>query len=503
MPLTQIFFEGAIMEKTGINGRLSTGIKGLDEILEGGLIGRRTCLVKGGPGSGKTTLGIHFLLEGIRNNETVLFITLEEPEQNIRENIRSRGFDLSKVEFLDISPTSDFFLEVQTYDIFSPAEVDREPLTRKILDTITRLNPKRVFIDPITQFRYLNPDIFQFRKQILSFLRYLVEQGCTVLFTSEGSLDAPDTDLQFMADCIIDLKRELNGRFVSITKMRGSEFAHGDHSLKLTSAGVKVFPRLIPNIQNPGFTFEKIPSGVPELDTMLKGGIERGTITMITGPSGVGKTTLGMQFMKEAAERGERSIVYSFEEEIDLIVQRCESINIPAKKMIEQNNLELKKVEPLQYSIDEFANIVRTDVEEKGTRLVMIDSVSGYRLALQGDELQSRLHALAKFLQNMGVAVFILNEVESVTGDFKVTEVGISHIADNIIFMRYLEINSHLKKAIGVLKKRLGRFEESLREFEIADSGIRIGKPFDKLKGILMGSPDVLGNNKSGYRDEN
>lgn len=482
------------MEIEAKGNRLSTGIVGLDEILGGGLIAKRTCLVKGGPGSGKTTLGIHFLLEGIKNNEKVLFITLEEPEKNIRENIASRGIDLSDVSFLDISPTSDFFLEVQTYDIFSPAEVDREPLTKQILETIENLRPDRVFIDPITQFRYLNPDIFQFRKQILSFLRYLVEQGCTVLFTSEGSLDAPDTDLQFMADCIIDLKREPNGRFVSVNKMRGSAFAHGDHALKLTASGVEVFPRLIPNVQYPGFTFEKLPSGIPELDTMLKGGIERGTITIITGPSGVGKTTLGMQFMKEASERGERSVVYTFEEEVELILKRCDSVNIPARKMVEKNLLELLKIEPLQYSLDEFANIVRVDVEKNGTTLVMIDSVSGYKLALQGDELQSRLHALAKYLQNKGVAVLVLNEIESVTGDFKVTEVGISHLADNIIFLRYLEINSQLKKAIGILKKRLGSFEQNLRELEITGNGVKIGKPFERLKGILLGSPDVLGN---------
>lgn len=471
--------------------RISTGIPNLDEILNGGLIPNRSYLIHGGPGTGKTTLGLHFLLEGSANKEKVLYITLEDSEANIKENNKIRSMDFSGISFLDISPTSDFFTEVESYDIFSPAEVERVPLTKKIVEQVNKIKPTRVFIDPITQLRYLNSDVYQYRKQTLSFLRFLVEQGATVMFTSESSKEAPDEDLQFMSDGVINIIRDKDGRYIEVEKSRGTSFQGGKHAIKIDADGIKVFPRLIPNVQRSEYEFEMISSGIPTFDEMLNGGIERGTVTILSGPSGSGKTTLGLQFMKEAAGRGERSVVYAFEEEKELMLQRCDCVNIPARKMVEHGKLDIKKVEPLQYSTDEFAYIVRKDVEENNTRIVMIDSISGYKLSLRGDDLQSRLHALGKYLQNLGVTVIIVNEVEYITGDFRLTEEGISHLADNIIYLRYLELNGKLIKAIGVLKKRLSEFEKTLRELEITKFGIKIGQPFKNMRGILKGIPEL------------
>lgn len=157
--------------------RLSTGIAGLDEVLHGGLVPGRAYLVRGGPGTGKTTLGLHFLTAGRAAREKPLFITLGETEEQIRRNGEALGFKLDRITFLDLSPSSTFFTEVQSYDIFSPAEVEREPTTQIILDQVKAIKPQRVFLDAMTQFRYLAPDAFQFRRQALSFLRFLVEQG--------------------------------------------------------------------------------------------------------------------------------------------------------------------------------------------------------------------------------------------------------------------------------------------------------------------------------------
>ena len=167
--------------------RLSTGIPGLDEILEGGLIPARAYLLRGGPGTGKTTVGLHFLTGGDPRAEKPLLITMGEPEEQIRKNGKTIGFDLGGVTFLDLSPSSAFFTEVQSYDIFAPAEVEREPTTQQIIAQVDVLKPQRVFVDAMTQFRYLASDAFQFRKQALSFLRFLIEQGATVLFTSEAA----------------------------------------------------------------------------------------------------------------------------------------------------------------------------------------------------------------------------------------------------------------------------------------------------------------------------
>lgn len=197
-----------------IKGNISTGIKGLDEVLLGGFIPGHSYMLRGGPGTGKTTIGLQFLSEGARAGEPVLFISLEETEKQIRTSAEKLGLDLTGVSFLDLSPDSAFFAESQSYDIFSSAEVEREPLSKSIVTEVERLRPKRVFIDPLTQFRYLATDRFQFHRQVLSLMRFLSEHGATVLMTSETSPEAPDFDVQFLVHCVIQLKYN-NARAVS------------------------------------------------------------------------------------------------------------------------------------------------------------------------------------------------------------------------------------------------------------------------------------------------
>jgi circadian clock protein KaiC len=469
--------------------RISTGVPGLDEVLSGGLLAQRAYLVRGTPGAGKTTLGLHFLIAGALLGEKTLFINMGETEQQIRVNAGRSGFDLTKVHFLDLSPSAELFSEVQTYDVFSPADVEREPMTDRITEAIETLKPQRVFLDAMTHFRYLSPDTYQFRRQVLSFLRFLVNNGATVLFTSESGMLDPDEDLQFMSDGILELKREGSRRSLQVAKFRGSDFRSDDHSMRLGKQGMEVFPRLLPEDSHRDYVPETISSGIPELDELLHGGLERGTVTIISGPTGVGKTTLGLQFMKEAAGRGERSVVYIFEEAVETLVLRSQAINIPMAAMQQRGTLEIVPVEPLHYTPDEFARLVRRDVEEKGTRIVMLDSISGYNVALRGEDIVAHLHALSKFLQNMGVAVLLINEMEEITGNFRATDVGISYMGDNIIFLRYLEMEGELRRAIGVLKKRLSGFERTLREYDITKYGIRVGKPLTNLRGILSGLP--------------
>ncbi|WP_119067925.1 ATPase domain-containing protein [Aggregatilinea lenta] len=226
--------------------RLTTGIGALDEILEGGLVPRQAYLVRGGPGTGKITLGLHFLTAGSRAGEATMFITPGEPEDQIRLHAESRGFDLSGITFLDLSPSPEFFTEVEAYDIFSPSEVERAPITERIVEQVKAVQPVRVFIDSMTQFRYLADDAFQFRKQTLSFLRFLVAEGATVLLTSEDSDEIPDDDLQFLCDGIIHLTFSGRNRTLSVTKFRGSSFQSGQHAMRLGQNGVGIFPILLP-----------------------------------------------------------------------------------------------------------------------------------------------------------------------------------------------------------------------------------------------------------------
>jgi circadian clock protein KaiC len=472
-----------------VAARISTGISGLDEILDGGLLAGRAYLVRGGPGCGKTTLGLHFLTCGSANGEPALFITLAEPEAQLRANAERASFDLAGVTFLDLSPDVNFFSEAQSYDIFSPSEVEREPITRKIIERLDQLKPRRVFIDSMTQFRYLAVDAFQFRKQALSFLRFLATREATVLLTSEGTSEAPDDDLRFMSDGVIELDSTRDGRAVRVHKFRGSDFRTGPHTIRIGERGLTVFPRLQPESYGRASPGATSPSGIVALDRMLAGGLERGTVTLITGPTGVGKTTLGLVFMKAAAERGERSVVYTFEENPEILLHRCEAMDIPVRAMMERGTLSVISVEPLQFTPDEFASMVRFQVEDLNSRMVMVDSASGYRLSLRGEDPARYLHALCKYLANMSVTTLLINEVEAITGDFRATEIGISYIADNIIFLRYVEIDGALHKAIGVLKKRLSDFEKSIHSIKLTARGVEVGEPL-RLQGLLQGTAE-------------
>ncbi len=472
-----------------LSSRVSSGVPGLDEVLGGGLIPQRSYMVRGGPGSGKTILGLHFLSCAAAKEEPCLFITFGENERELRRNADRLGFRTGGITFLDLSPDSSFFAHGQDYDIFPPSEVEKEPITRRIREEVGARKPTRVFVDGLTQLRYVTPNPFQFRKEAHAFLRFLCELGATVLFTSE-SIEAPDADLQFIADAVIELEFIEGRRRLAVVKFRGSDFRAARHTLRLGDRGMEVFPRLLPDDFAVAFEPERIPFDVPELDQLTEGGLERGAITLVTGPSGVGKSTLAMQFVRAAAARGERSVVYLFEEWRESLLRRCESINIPVRDMIEQGTLSVVHVEPLRFTADEFALMVRKEVEERKTRIVMIDSISGYRLSLHDEDLVTHLHALAKYLQNMGVAVLLINEVEAIVGDFRITDVGVSYMADNIIFLRYLELRGEMTKALGVLKKRLSDFEKTLREVTITPQGIRVGPKLSGLRGILRGSPE-------------
>ncbi len=472
--------------------RISSGIPEVDEILDGGLIPQCAYLIRGGPGTGKTILGLHFLC-GATDRQKALLVTLSEPAAKLRKNAAKMGLDLTGIGMLDLGPTADLFAENQHYDIFSPEEVERGPITQQIVDKVETLHPERVLIDGLTHFRYLATDEQEFRRQALSLLRFLTEFGATVLFTSEYGPQAPDQDLQFLSDGILELANTPQGRTLSVTKFRGSDFRPGIHGLRLSEAGMEVFPRLIPDAHGKIYPEETISSGVAGLDQILRGGLERGTISLITGPIGVGKTTLGLQFIKEAATRGERSVVYLFEEAPETVIHRSESIGTPMNAMLEQGTLSLAPVEALRLTADQFAVEVRREVEERGARIIMLDSVAGYRLALRGEDLVSHLHALTRYLRNMGVTTILINETEYITGDFRATENGISYLADNVVFIRYLEIDGQLRKALGVLKKRVSDFEKTLRQMEITSQGILIGEPLTGLRGVLLGTPEWVG----------
>lgn len=480
------------------NQLLSTGIVGLDHILKGGLIPQRFYLVRGGPGVGKTTLGLHFLFEALQNGEKPLLITMTEPANKIKENGKKFGFAIDKINFIDLSPKSDFIKDNKDYDVFYAFQVEQEPLIEDLTTIIEDTKPDRIFIDGITQLKYLASDNFNFRKQILSLMHFLMDYETTVMLTSEVGNSSFDDDLQFLVDGIINLQYGNRNHSLEITKYRGSGFKKGAHSLKFKNNGIEVYPLLIPqdSHQIKNQSNEQISSGIPEIDELLHGGIEKATTTTITGPSGVGKTTLGTQFIKESGSKNFKSIIYTFEESNRTLLERGKSINISLDELRKNNNLIIKKVSASEYSLHEFINLVINDINNHDVSIVMLDSISGYFLSFKvfHDEhiMLMSLHDLCNYLTNEGITVLMINEMENITGDFYATEHNTSFLTDNIIFLRYIEIHGKLKKSIGVLKKRMSSFENTMREFKITREGLKVGEPLKNLRGILSGNPEIL-----------
>ncbi|MBE0534023.1 MAG: recombinase RecA [Phycisphaerae bacterium] len=478
------------------HSRLSSGVAGLDNILNEGLLPERAYLVRGGPGTGKTTLGLHFLTAGAANGEPVLFISLLRRGSDVQRDAAVRGFDPTKMTFLDLSPTAEVFTEMQASRLFAPAEMERAPLTKKIVEQIEQLHPTRIFVDALTQLRYIATDDFDFHRLTLSLLRFLMGQGATVLASAESVSNKSEVGLEFLVDGVIILDAQADLRTVTVEKYASSDFQPGRHSMRLTDAGMVVFPRLLSTDFSQEFTGELIASGISELDALLGGGIERGLVTLIAGPSGSGKSLLGLYFVRAAAGRGERSVIYVYEEPPEPLIQRAETLGIPLGDFIASDLLHIVPVQPNRYLPDEFSAMVRQEVEDRNTQVVMLDTLRGYRLTLRDQDLVRSLYDLLAYLKYHDVTTLLINDVEMITGDFRVTEMGVSFTADNIIFLRYLEMHGQMRKAIGVLKKRMGDFEKTLRELNVTARGIEIGQPLNDLRGILRGQPEWVGRAK-------
>lgn len=467
---------------------LATGIPGFDEILHGGLPPRRAYLAVGGPGTGKTTFGFHFLETA--HPEPGLFVSLGQGAQQLQEDFGQFGLQNEHIHVYDLAPGSQPSPQDESYTLLQSWEVEGPSLIDNILSKAEELQPGRIFLDSMTHLRQLSPDDYQFRKQILALLNRLTSQGITVGLSAEAD-GVVDVDLAYLCDGIFQFQFQFQGqgRKVAVRKLRGHSFSEGEHTIRIEGAGLRVFPRLLPGEHGQAFTREIIPSGVPALDELTHGGINRGTVTIISGPTGVGKTTLGIQYMKEGATRGERSVVFTFEENADGLMERLGGIGMPLKEMQQSGHLAVAAVEPMHYNTDEFAHVLRREVEDNGTRIVMIDSLSGFKQSVRGTELVEAIHSLCRYLTNMGVTVILINEsLVSGAVQERATEAGVSYLGDAILFLKYVELNGELLKAIGMLKKRSGDFEKTIRKFDVTPYGLQVGAPLRKLRGILHGA---------------
>jgi circadian clock protein KaiC len=479
--------------------KVSTGIKGLDQVLYGGFISQDSYLVRGQAGTGKTTMGLNFLVEGVQKGESALFITLSEPETKIKRNAKLRGLAIDKLNFLDMSPSSDFIKNNEDYNIFLAEEVEKAPILNKISASIEKYKPQRIFIDGLIQLRFLSTDNYNFRKSVQSLIQLMNENQITSLIASELGSESDD-DLQFICDGVINLISEVEERKLHISKIRGSDFIKGYHIYSLNRDNLTVYPNFKSVLNQDEIKksdFSQLSSGVAEIDQLLHGGLERGTNTLITGPTGVGKTSLALTFVKEAAERGERSVLFTFEENKDILLERTKSINIPISDMLKQDQLKIYSGPQISDNPEIFSYQIKEEIEKHHTDLVMIDSISSF-LALYNSKNWDRtnliktLNNIKKYLQQQNITIIMVNEISNITGDISISDSKSSFLADNVILLRYLELDGSLRRAIGVIKKRLSSFEIKLRDFQISSEGLKVGHPLENLRGILSGTPEKL-----------
>jgi circadian clock protein KaiC len=475
--------------------KVDSGTPGLDAVLHGGFLSGHAAIVTGGPGTGKTIIALQFLAAADGDS---LYIGFEEREQELRRNAARLGIDLSDVSILDLSAEGDRFFTDEGYTLFSSEEVEGEQLLKRIASAIEDHDVDRLVVDPLSELRSLLPDDFQFRRNISSLFNTLNDRGITTLCTAQPSDREAEADLQFLGNTTIEIHRSTDRRSVEVTKYRGSETESGRHTFRIHSgSGGRVYPKLVPGDHHRETTREPLPSDVDALDALLDGGIERGSVTIISGPSGVGKTTTGTHFLQAAAKRDERALAFLFEELRSDYLYRATQLGMDVEGLVEAETFEIEEIEALTQSPDEFAHHVRTAVEERDVEFVMIDGIAGYRLGLRGADSQEQLtreiHALCRYLKRMGVTVILIEEIGAITGEFSATNTQTSYIADNIVFLQYLEVDGDIEKAIGVLKKRFGGFEQSLRELRIDTGGLHVGERLSGYHGILTGTPEPAG----------
>ncbi|HEY0593516.1 MAG TPA: ATPase domain-containing protein [Thermoanaerobaculia bacterium] len=470
-----------------------TGIEGLDYILRGGFPRNRIYLVQGDPGVGKTTLGLQFLLEGIRAGERCLYITLSETAEELRAVARSHEWSLDALPIYEQMVGEDA-LEEEDSTVFYPAEIELGETIKGMLDEVERVRPQRVVLDSLSEIRLLAQSGLRYRKQILALKQFFIGRDATVLLLDDRTAEFHDMQLQSVPHGVVELERytPLYGaarRRLQLVKVRGLKFRDGYHDFDVLTGGIIVYPRLVAADHKAIMKREQIPTGIPELDGMLGGGLDRGTSTLIMGPAGSGKSALATQQVFAAAQRGERSAMFIFEENIGSMLARSASLGMELEPHIEKGLVNVRQVDPAQLQPGEFAHLVREAVEKGGARVLVIDSLNGYLNAVPEERfLLLHLHELLSYLAQRGVATVLVFAQHGLVGQMQ-TSVDVSYLADAVILLRYFEAEGRIHKAMSIVKKRSGRHETAIRSFTMSHEGLRVGPPLENYRGVLSGLP--------------
>ncbi|MGF6229147.1 circadian clock protein KaiC [Inquilinus ginsengisoli] len=479
--------------------RVSTGSAGLDDILCGGLDPDRLYLYEGQPGTGKTTIALQFLLEGVRNGERVLFVTLSETERELTLVAQRHGWSLGGIDIFELVPPETTLDPAQQVTVFHPAEMELSETINLVFERVQQVDPTRVVIDSLSELRLLAQNPLRYRRQVLALKHFFARRRCTVIVLDDLTSAQNDLQLHSISHGVVLLEQlavDYGGerRRLRVVKMRGIQFRGGYHDFTITSGGLRVFPRLIAAEHHAEFPASVASSGDADLDALLGGGLDRGTNALLIGAAGVGKSSLALTFAIAAAQRGEHAVLFNFDEGRGTVEARARALGLPLEEALASGRIQFCQVDPAQLSPGEFSMLVRDAVERDGARMVVIDSLNGYLNAMPDERfLVLQMHELLSYLNQQGVLTLLLLAQHGMIGPQE-TPIDISYLSDAVIMVRYFEATGQVRRALSVVKKRTGNHEHTIREFRLTGTGIHIGPPLSEFRGVLTGTPEYVGN---------
>lgn len=478
--------------------RISTGSAGLDDVLGGGVDPERMYLYEGRPGSGKTTLALQFLLEGVRLGERTLYITLSETERELRLVAKRHGWSLEGVTVFELVPPETSLDPAQEVTVLHPAEMELSETIQLIFDRVEALNPARVVIDSLSELRLLAQSPLRYRRQILALKHFFAGRRSTVVLLDDLTASQNDLQLHSIAHGVVLLEQTAidygaERRRMRVVKMRGIPFKGGFHDFTIEHGGLKIYPRLVAAEHHRDFTGDFVPSGNAELDTMLGGGLERGTNALLIGSAGVGKSSIALTYAIAAADRGEQSIIFAFDEGQGTMNARAKTLGLPLEEAQESGAITIQQIDPAELAPGEFAERVRRAVEVDRARIVIIDSLNGYLNSMPDERfLVLQMHELLSYLSQLGVLTILVLAQHGLVGPMD-TPLDISYLSDAVMMLRYFEYDGQVRRALSVVKKRSGHHEHAIREFQLSRHGVKLGPPLKGFSGIFSGTPAYTG----------